>query len=132
MSAPRIVSIGSGCIGKDDYIRCRSQFAYVRKHGKARYGRQMIATVVPAPDQRARLGVIVSKKFNNKAVHRNRARRLMKEAYRLLRHGLTTPVWVVLIARKQLADRSLHEVQAELIWVLKKADVLDLSDSDEH
>jgi ribonuclease P protein component len=132
MSAPRIVSIGSGRIGKDDYIRCRSQFAYVRNHGKARYDRQMIATVVPAPDERARLGVIVSKKYNKKAVQRNRARRLMKEAYRLLRHGLTSPVWVVLVARKQIADRSLQDVQAELITALTKAGVLDLRDAVEH
>ena len=132
MSAPRIVSIGSGRIDKDDWIRCRSQFAYVRKYGKARYGRQMIATVVPAPDKCSRLGVIVSKKYNNKAVQRNRARRLMKEAYRLLRHGLTTPVWVVLVARKQIADRKLADVQAELVGVLKKADVLDMTHADER
>jgi ribonuclease P protein component len=132
MSAPRIVTIGSGRIGKDDWIRCRSQFAYVRKRGKAHYGRQMIATVVPAPDKCSRLGVIVSKKYNNKAVQRNRARRLMKEAYRLLRHGLTTPVWVVLVARKQIADRNLADVQGELLHVLKKASVLDLKHTDEN
>ncbi|MFT5130806.1 MAG: ribonuclease P protein component [Rhodothermales bacterium] len=132
MSAPRIVSIGSGCIGKGDFIRCRLQFAHVRKHGKARYGQQMIATVVPAPDKCSRLGVIVSKKYNKKAVQRNRARRLMKESYRLLRHGLTTPVWIVLVARKQIADRQLADVQTELVAALLKAGVLDIAHADER
>src|SRR6202142_4292867 len=50
---------------------------------------------------RSRLGVITSAKIGN-AVVRNRARRLLRETFRVHQHELTQPVDLVLVARASI------------------------------
>jgi ribonuclease P protein component len=71
----------------------------------------------------SRLGLSVSRK-NGPAVHRNRLRRLYREAYRLTRHELATGLDLVLIPRrseipalddlKQSLQRLVEQVAARL------------------
>jgi ribonuclease P protein component len=59
-----------------------------------------------------RLGLSVSRKFGQ-ATHRNRLRRLYREAFRLTRHGLPTGLDLVLIPRTAQAP-SLAELKESL------------------
>ena len=56
-------------------------------------------------------------------VDRNRARRLIRESFRLLRNGVRSPVWIVIIARRHLLNRVVQDVQEELIRILQDADL---------
>jgi ribonuclease P protein component len=75
------------------------------------------------PGSITRLGVITSGKIGN-AVVRNRARRLMREAYRLHQHELTESVDLVLVARPSIVGKGFAEVSKDFLTTLRKARLL--------
>ena len=81
----------------------------------------LIANVLARPaGQPSRLGVVTSKKIGN-AVTRNRARRLMRESFRLHQHDLSRAVDLVLVARPSIAGRKFAEVEQDFLRVLRQA-----------
>lgn len=71
----------------------------------------------------SRLGVITSSRIGP-AVVRNRARRLLREAFRLHQNQLASPVDLVLVARNSIAGKGLAEVEKDYLTVLRKAGLL--------
>ena len=71
----------------------------------------------------SRLGVITSRRIG-KAYVRNRARRLMRECFRLHQHQLIQPVELVLVARRSIAGRRFHSVERHFLALLKKSGLL--------
>lgn len=67
----------------------------------------------------SRLAVITSKRLGN-AVKRNRARRLLREVFRLHQHDLNQPLDIVLIARQSIADKKLAQVEEDFLTVLRR------------
>ena len=113
------IQVGSGCLHDHKALRS-SEFAAVKKTGTSLKGKYLIINLISAPDHQTRLGIIVSKRFSLKAVTRNRARRLIRESFRLLRHGISEQLWLVVIARKHLQTASLQDVQQEFIGLLNE------------
>ena len=70
-----------------------------------------------------RLGVITSRKLGN-AVVRNRARRILREAWRLAKERIVDPCDVVIVARRGIVGSSMQEAQHELLDLLKTAGAL--------
>ena len=70
-----------------------------------------------------RLGVITGKKIGN-AVVRTRARRLLREAFRLHQHDLERPVELVLVAQRTIVDKGLGGVEQDLLALLRRAKLL--------
>ena len=68
----------------------------------------------------SRLGLVVSKKVGG-AVVRNRARRLLREAYRLHQHDLPQPVDLVLVARASIAGRAFADVERDFLSALRRS-----------
>lgn len=66
------------------------------------------------PDAALRVGVVSSRKVGG-AVARNRARRKLREAWRLNRHRLSGKVDVVLVARRAIGPVPAPRVEAELM-----------------
>jgi ribonuclease P protein component len=71
----------------------------------------------------SRLGVITSTKVGG-AVARNRARRLLRESFRLHQYDLTQPVELVLVARPSIAGKAFAEVEKDFLTSLRKAGLL--------
>ena len=105
-----------------------TDFRRARFEGRKLTGRLMLLNVLRAEDLSGRrLGVVTSRKFGG-AVARNRARRIVREAWRLIQEQLVDPCDVVVVVRHGMAGCSMQRVQEELLRLLKAADVLKLHD----
>lgn len=71
-----------------------------------------------------RLGVVASRKSFRRAVDRARAKRLLREAFRLNRHRLRIGVDVILVARHMVLDVKRQPVEADLLDVARRAGIL--------
>ncbi|MEW6301986.1 MAG: ribonuclease P protein component [Verrucomicrobiota bacterium] len=84
----------------------------------------LVANWVELPAGSAsRLGVITGRKLGG-AVQRSRARRLLREAFRLHQHDLRAPVDVVLVARPSILGRQLADVERDFMGWLRRARLL--------
>ncbi len=72
-----------------------------------------------------RLGVVTSRKIGN-AVKRSRARRLLRECFRLHQHEIARAVDLVLVARNSIVGKKLREVEEDFLRALGKAKLLKL------
>lgn len=88
---------------KAERLTRKKEFEKVFHEGKVFKNGKVVLYVIPNDLQHSRLGLIVSKKVGN-AVRRNRAKRLLREAYRLNKHILTTPVDIIAIPRHPFAS----------------------------
>ncbi|MBQ6171216.1 MAG: ribonuclease P protein component [Clostridia bacterium] len=69
------------------------------------------------------LGLTTAKKIGN-AVQRNRARRVMREAYRLLEEKLEKNCDIVLVARSKTPFVLMDEVKCDMLRAFEKAGII--------
>ena len=99
-----------------------ARYKRVFDRGRSIKGRLLVAWRLDSPDADRQAGVVVSKKSFHSAVDRNRAKRLMREAFRLLVKGGVAPAraeWV-LIGRASLRGKTCGDVERELKWVFQQ------------
>ena len=86
------------------YLRGSQDFQKVYRQGKRYDGVLMTAFVLPNNLSHDRFGVTASRKALGKAVQRNRAKRLLKETFRLRRSSLSALLqsydWVINAKRR--------------------------------
>jgi len=100
-----------------------AQYKTVFGHKHSLYGQTIAVWVAPSSDADRKVGVIVSKRTFRRAVDRNRAKRLMREAFRLTAPSLVTGVHLVLIARSGIKDKTCAEVMKDFERIAKRARV---------
>ena len=105
-------------------IKQGRDFSRVRQDGQRLVFGCLIANWRKLPEASpSRLGVVTSGKLGN-AVVRNRARRLLRENFRLHQHSLAQPVDLVLIARASIVGKGFVEVEKDFLTTLRKAGLL--------
>jgi ribonuclease P protein component len=105
-------------------IKQGRDFSRVRQEGKRLVHGCLIANWRLLPgDTTPRLGVVTSGKIGN-AVVRNRARRLLREAFRRHQHDFNQPIDLVLVARNSIAGKEFVEVEKDFLTTLRKAGLL--------
>ena len=110
--------------GRDLRLKQGRDFARVRQHGRRLvYGCLIANWQGLGPEARSRLGVVTSGKIGG-AVVRSRARRLLRESFRLHQHELAQPVDLVLVARPSIAGKGLAQVEKDFLTTLRKAGLL--------
>ncbi len=114
-----LIQLGCGDFSKEVRILKGHEFRYLKEHGQSIVGKSLVLAHTLAPDEKTRLGIIVTKKFNKRAVKRNRAYRIVRESFRLIKECVKESTWLVVIARKQLEGKSAVEVQNELLELLQ-------------
>jgi ribonuclease P protein component len=70
-----------------------------------------------------RLGVVTSRKIGH-AVARSRARRLLREVFRLHQHHLPPAVDLVLVARNSIAGKTYAQVEVDFLSAAKQAKLI--------
>ncbi|MDD5922632.1 MAG: ribonuclease P protein component [Eubacteriales bacterium] len=104
---------------KDNILRKQKDFDFVYKKGKYSASKFLVIMYCKNRMRESRYAFVASKKVGN-SVSRNRARRLMKESYRL--SGLEFPEGYdyIFVARKGIEDASLKEVQKSLVSAYRR------------
>jgi ribonuclease P protein component len=100
-------------------------FARARAEGRRVVCGCLIANVLARSEGSAhRLGVVTSKKIGN-AVARSRARRLLRETFRLHQHDFKHPLDLVLVARPSITGKKFAQVEVDFLRALRQARVDD-------
>jgi ribonuclease P protein component len=108
-------------LGRSSRLVQSRDFSRVRQAGERLAQGCLIANWQKLPaGARARLGVVTSKKIGG-AVERSRARRLLRESFRLHQHDLSQPVDMVLVARNSIAGKTFAAVEKDYLAALKRA-----------
>ncbi|HEY5298711.1 MAG TPA: ribonuclease P protein component [Verrucomicrobiae bacterium] len=99
-------------------------FARVRQQGERLAQGCLIANWNKLPEgAKPKLGVVTSKKIGN-AVARSRARRLLRESFRLHQNEFAQPVELVLVARNSIAGKKFTAVEKDFLAALDRAGLL--------
>ena len=114
---------GSQSFPKSQHLLRPSQFQRVYDNGRRYHGSLAVAHVLPAPDQPRVIGIVTSRKVGN-AVARNRARRLIREAYRLNQHQLQDHFQIVMVSRNSINGKKRHDVEVCLRDLFRSAGLL--------
>lgn len=107
-------------LARSSRLKLPGDFARAKSRGQRVVSGCLIANVLARPAGLAsRLGVVTSKKIGN-AVVRSRARRLLRESFRLHQHDLARAVDLVLVARPSIAERGFADVERDFLRVLRE------------
>jgi ribonuclease P protein component len=101
-------------------LRRSEDFARVRQAGHLIRHPMLLLSYIPNHLEHNRYGFIVSRQLG-KAVVRNRVRRLMREAMRLLHPRLKTGFDVVVIARPDSVEQPFKEIQRTIAELCERA-----------
>ena len=104
-------------------LRKQSDFARVYKQGKSRGGRFAVILYRRNGLKFTRTAFVASKKVGN-SVQRNRARRLMRAAYRAVEPNVKKGYDIVFVARAPIIDSKEPEVERQLKKTLEGAGIL--------
>ncbi|MGC9942344.1 MAG: ribonuclease P protein component [Verrucomicrobiota bacterium] len=111
-------------LGRLSRLAQNRDFARVRQNGQRLVLGCLIANWSRLPEgTQPKLGVVTSKKIGG-AVQRNRARRLLRESFRLHQHELAQPVELVLVARNSIAGKDFEDVEKDFLAALRRASLL--------
>ena len=89
-------------------------------HGPHSTGRFMVMWLRVNDDATLRLGVVASKRSFHEAFERARAKRLLREAYRLNRFRFSGKQDVVLVARHAILGVARQDVERDLLALAEK------------
>lgn len=99
-------------------LESSSDFRRLKEDGRREVCGCLVMNWSPATS--TRLGVVTSRKVGP-AVGRSRARRWMREAFRIHRHEMSASVEIVLVARPSISRVGFAGVERDLLTLLSRA-----------
>ena len=111
-------------LNRDLRLEQNRDFARVRQQGERLALGCLIANWNKlSAGAKPKLGIVTSKKIGG-AVERSRARRLLRESFRLHQHEFAQPVELILVARNSIAGKKFADVEKDFLTALNRADLL--------
>ena len=111
--------------GRDARLRNRWQLDEMRASGRKMAGRACVLIIYKTPpDDMRRAAFLISRRYSLKAVERNRARRLFREAFRQIYDQLP-PVWMILVPRQRMKTAKLDNVMDDIRQLGTKLNLFD-------
>ena len=115
------------CLKRKEILRKRESFSYMKEESFLVRGSYFFLFFKPSLEPNEtfnKIGFLVTKKQIKLAVHRNRAKRLMREAYRLLKNKIKVGYYFLLIANRKILTCSVLDVKKQLQEALAKNSLL--------
>ena len=97
-----------------------ARYKGVFARGKSLKGRLLVAWHLRTDGADRKAGVVVSKKTFHDAVDRNRAKRILREGFRLLAGEMPADADWILVGRASLKGRRTEDVMRELRYLVSK------------
>jgi len=113
---------GRATFPKAERLQRGQQFHRVYDAGRKVAGPLAVLYWLAAPGGRA-IGIVTGRKLGG-AVQRNRARRLLREAYRRHKHQLPADAQLVVVARRGMVGQPFARVEAEWLALCRRAGIL--------
>ena len=104
-------------------IKRRSEFLQIQKSGAKVHSRHFLVLTRPA-ESASRIGVVVTRKVDKRAVVRNYIRRCVREIFRVERPRFNAHFDIVIIAREGAAKCEFSEIKEELQASFKRHGML--------
>lgn len=104
-------------------LKRNRDFSRLYNKGKSHVAPSVVVYVLKSRVHRVRLGITTSKKIGN-AVERNRARRVIREAFRKLLPRIRPGFDLVFVARKKTTQVKSTEVSVAMEKLLRDANLL--------
>ena len=101
-------------------IRDPKRYRTAFDNGLCLRGRYQVVWGLPRGDSEWRFGVIASKRTFRRAVDRARAKRLVREAFRLHRNSFPSGGELVIVCRRAILQAKTQDVSVELCRLVQK------------
>jgi ribonuclease P protein component len=109
---------------KSCHLKHSSDFKRLRENGNRLICGCLVFNWMPlAEDSQSKIGVVTSRRLGS-AVTRNRARRVLREVYRIHQYELAQPAEIVLVARNSIKESGFCDVERDFLKALHKAGLL--------
>ena len=102
----------------------RPDFLRIQSTGEKLYSKQFLILYTPGKTSCSRLGIVITKKVDKRAVVRNSIKRRLREAFRLNYAKIGDPFDFVIIARKNAGACSYTEIERQMIGALRHGGLL--------
>lgn len=109
-------------ISKIVTVNKNGTFRRAYNRGKCFVSPEVVTYIIRNRSKSLRIGITTSKKVG-KAVQRNRARRIIKEAYRLISDDISCGFDVIFVARKKTSEVKMNTIRGRIISHLRRAGV---------
>ncbi len=109
---------------KKDVLRNNNDFSKVFNKGKSTASKTMVVFFIKNELKYNRIAFIASKKVGN-SVKRNKARRLMKEAFRENKDQLKKGYDIIFIARNNIIEAKYDDLRKSIKYMLKKVKLFE-------
>ena len=117
-------------LGRSRRLRGADAFREAFARGARVQGRFLVLWTRRGEGASLRLGVVAAKKTFRRAVDRSRAKRLLREAFRLNRWRLAGDVDVILVARSAILKVGRRAVEQDLLAAAAKAGIFTPAEHD--
>lgn len=126
-NAEQVLSHCSLRFRKASHLRKHEDFQHIFEVGRQSFGRFITLWVNKESEASFRIGVVATKRTFHDAVERNRAKRLIRESFRLLQPMLdkSKPWDIVVIARRSILEQKQQQVQKEMLALFKKQHIAE-------
>jgi len=104
-------------------LKKRWEFQRGYRKGQKYWNREFVVYVCRNTFDSTRLGITASKKIGN-SVHRNRAKRLIREVFRLSKERISSGDDIIVVGRTPSIHLDYHRAQRALTYLFRKARIL--------